>query len=321
MNLSPHKKLALLCFFSDVIFYTSMLLLFHYGNTYQQTLLPETQNFFIILYALFLITAPLYYFTKKTLEPNKSLLFFRTIKKTIFSLKKNTNALPLTKEEKTAFLFILVKLFFIPLMTNFVFININGLRYEIQAIQWYSLFLSIIFTIDTAIFAFGYLIESKKLNNTVRSVEPTFFGWTVALLCYPPFNGFIGNYIPWGANDYITLENQTATTIIRIIVVLLLIIYVLATLALGTKASNLTNRGIITKFPYSIIRHPAYTSKNLAWWLTLLPAINLPFALGMLFWSAIYYFRAVTEEKHLLRDPEYQKYCKNVKYRFIPGIL
>ncbi len=41
----------------------------------------------------------------------------------------------------------------------------------------------------------------------------------------------------------------------------------------------------------------------------------------MLIMSGIYYARAITEERHLSRDPEYQLYMKKVPYRFIPGVL
>jgi len=40
----------------------------------------------------------------------------------------------------------------------------------------------------------------------------------------------------------------------------------------------------------------------------------------MLAWSAVYFVRAWTEERHLLADPEYQAYVQKVRYRFIPGI-
>tara|TARA_Y100000310_G_C20164802_1_gene570879 strand:- start:64 stop:600 length:537 start_codon:yes stop_codon:yes gene_type:complete len=176
------------------------------------------------------------------------------------------------------------------------------------------------FTIDTLVFSFGYAFEFKALKNVVKSVEPTFFGWFVAIICYPPFNSWVGNYIPWGANDYVQFWSPTWTIIMRGGVIFLLIIYVWATVALGPKASNLTNRGIVSRFPYSIIRHPAYISKNLIWWLTLLPVISLPFALGMLFWTVIYFFRAITEERHLSQDPDYIQYKKKVKYKFIPFI-
>lgn len=142
----------------------------------------------------------------------------------------------------------------------------------------------------------------------------------MALICYPPFNFVVGNYVPWGASDYVTFWNPTLTIVMRILLLTLLIIYVWATIAFGFKSSNLTNRGIVTKFPYSLVRHPAYISKNILWWLTLLPVITVSFTFGMLFWSMIYFFRALTEERHLSQDPEYQDYKQKVKYKFIPYI-
>ncbi len=53
-----------------------------------------------------------------------------------------------------------------------------------------------------------------------------------------------------------------------------------ASIALGFKASNLTNRGIVTHGPYAFVRHPAYAAKNLAWWLGALPTVGMMFAAG-----------------------------------------
>ena len=43
--------------------------------------------------------------------------------------------------------------------------------------------------------------------------------------------------------------------------------------------------------------------------------------LGILAWVYIYYLRAVTEERHLIKDEEYKKYVEKVKYRFIPKVI
>jgi protein-S-isoprenylcysteine O-methyltransferase Ste14 len=37
--------------------------------------------------------------------------------------------------------------------------------------------------------------------------------------------------------------------------------------------------------------------------------------------SAIYYWRAITEERHLSEDAEYRVYAKKVRYRFIPRVI
>ena len=53
--------------------------------------------------------------------------------------------------------------------------------------------------------------------------------------------------------------------------VFLTAVYAWATVAFGFRFSNLTHRGILTHGPYAWTKHPAYLSKNLFWWFSLLP--------------------------------------------------
>ena len=280
-----------------------------------------SQRALLYFYFGYLIFSPVYYyfFIKDNYE-SKPYLILRGIIKAILRLI-NENNQKLTKEEKVAFLFMLVKFFFLPIMADFFFNNFESFKGVFKNFQFYTFGLNLIFLIDTFIFLFGYAFEFSFLRNIVKSVEPTFFGWVVALICYPPFNSYAGKFVPWGANDYVFFWNNSLTIIIRVILLLLLSFYVWASISLGTKASNLTNRGIVTKFPYSIVRHPAYVSKNLAWWITILPVISIKFAVGMLFWTIIYYFRAITEERHLRIDENYKQYCRKVKFKFIPYLV
>ena len=96
----------------------------------------------------------------------------------------------------------------------------------------------------------------------------------------------------------------------------LVIIYGLSTVAFGMRFSNLTNRGIITGGPYRYMKHPAYVSKNLSWWLVSMPflsaagpgtALRHCLLLGLL--NGVYYLRAKTEERHLGADPAYVAYA------------
>ncbi len=301
-------------YLSSALVYGLGLLPFFLLDYYHNWLFLESKVTLVYLYTGYLVVAPVYYllFGRED-SVNKPLLLLRAVRRA-FQWEKPT------QQEKVAILFILVKLFFLPIMINFVFNNLGSLMRGWGHWHWYPYVLTIMFLIDTFVFALAYAFEFKTVKNVVKSVEPTFLGWAVALICYPPFNVWAGKVIPWGANDYVFFLNQTATLILRIVVIFLLVIYVWATLALGPKASNLTNRGIVWRFPYSVIRHPAYISKNLLWWVTLLPVINIWFFLGMAFWSFIYYLRAITEEKHLLADPEYRKYCMKVRWKFIPGV-
>ena len=239
-----------------------------------------------------------------------------------------------TPEEKTAVLFVLVKLFYVPLMVDFwvknskdvyhflsklpLYIDFSTFSFERFNMFWYPFAISVIFTIDTFIFMSCYLFEADFLRNKVKSVEPTAFGWIVTLLCYPPFNAFGGNYLSWPATNYPNVENHYLTFLLRLLILLLFCFYLWATLSLSTKASNLTNRGIVTKGAYSIVRHPSYIAKNLAWWISIIPVLSIGNVLSMICWTSLYFLRAITEERHLIKDPEYQLYSKKVKYRFIP---
>ena len=92
--------------------------------------------------------------------------------------------------------------------------------------------------------------------------------------------------------------------------------YAWATVAFGMRFSNLTYRGVLTHGPYQFTRHPAYLSKNLFWWCSAMPflvtgspveAIRNTVFLGCV--SGIYYWRARTEEAHLLaEDAKYREY-------------
>ena len=110
-----------------------------------------------------------------------------------------------------------------------------------------------------------------------------------------------------------------------------MVIYTSASVALNFKASNLTHRGVIATGPYRFVRHPAYTCKNLAWWIAAVPAISAALATSLWSallvtasvagWTLIYVLRALTEEDHLRSvDDEYDRYCRQVRWRYLPGI-
>ena len=142
-------------------------------------------------------------------------------------------------------------------------------------------------------------------------MDPTFFGWAICLACYPPFNDFTSRFLEWQSSDFPHFENTAVHFAANISLLTALSIYSWASVALGFKASNLTNRGIVSHGPYAFVRHPAYAAKNLAWWIGALPDLYLVFASGnvrnaayallaLCGWTTIYALRAITEERHLL---------------------
>jgi hypothetical protein len=326
-------KIKLKSYLSNIILIWISVLIYFSLPFYTKFLGQSTKTALLIFASGYTLIGLIFYsLSEKEYAPSKGLLIFCYLNK-FFKELKNRTFIKAENEERSAFLFGLVKFFFLPIMLNFAFANSNSLLPNLRKIEILSFttiqgfnttlfpaLLNLIFLLDTLIFTFGYLFESGLLKNKLRSVEPTLFGWVVALACYPPFNNITGQIIGSNANDYFSFQNEAYTFILRIFLVLLYLIYLSATFALGAKSSNLTNRGIVTKGPYSVIRHPAYVSKNMAWFITVLPLGSIPAILGQIIWAMIYHLRAVTEERHLMQDPDYVEYCKKVRYKYIPGV-
>lgn len=218
-----------------------------------------------------------------------------------------------------------VKGFFAPMMLTFLFGNVTSalqggwdLSNPVTVIY---LAVSIAYLIDLVFAAGGYLLTLRIADTHIRSVEPTTLGWLVALVCYPPFWQPINQYLlPYGQHagswqqwlsSYPTLMVLWGGTMAA-----LTLIYGIATVVFGLRFSNLTHRGIITGGPYRLCKHPAYLSKNLAWWFTAVPFVplmgwenSLKACLMLLGINFIYYMRALTEERHLSRDPAYVEYA------------
>lgn len=286
----------------------------------------------IVIYCIYLLIS------KSEIKGNERIITTYTgIRKILIFIfvKKLKGDTGITGEEKVSLLLYLVKIFFTPLMIGFLLDNTNALfnfattrdlsftKDNIFNFYFKGLFALILF-IDTAIFTAGYLVESKKLKNIVKSVEPTVLGWTVALMCYPPFNNMSGDIFGWHTQDFNSFSTMNITLFFGAVSLILFAIYLWATLALGWKSSNLTNRGIISSGPYKYVRHPAYISKNLSWWIMGIPFIvitPIPAILSLLVWSFIYYLRAMTEERHLMSDPDYAEYMKKTPYMFIPKVF
>jgi protein-S-isoprenylcysteine O-methyltransferase Ste14 len=284
------------------------------------------QDLFLYGLLAFAVLLPPYFATFPDSYDTKSFLVWRSL----FNLRKRWP----NHEERVALLATAVKAFFLPLMAAWFFSN--GASFLKHALAFsdrdnffphgYWALFNFILLVDVAIFVIAYSIEHPKLKNEIKSVEPTLLGWVVALICYPPFNGMTNQMLGWYSSDYPEIRTLWLQYVSGGIILVLMTIYLWASLALNIKASNLTNRGIVSSGPYAYMRHPAYVCKNLAWWVGALPILLVHFNRGpgdFLFavfcvgaWSFIYYLRAITEERHLMADPDYQAYAERV-----PGFL
>ncbi|MDN3645805.1 isoprenylcysteine carboxylmethyltransferase family protein [Pontixanthobacter aestiaquae] len=186
------------------------------------------------------------------------------------------------------------------------------------------LMIELLFVIDVQIGTVGYLVTLRPLDAQIRSGNPFLSGWLAALICYPPLvfafmgsDGMIAYEVNTAGWTHWFAGNGVALYAWAFWLIFLTAIYAWATIAFGLRFSNLTYRGVLTNGPYRYTRHPAYLSKNIFWWCATMPflvtsysmvdVIRNTFFLGCV--SAIYYWRAKTEEKHLLQeDPKYREY-------------
>jgi protein-S-isoprenylcysteine O-methyltransferase Ste14 len=302
----------------------------------------QSVDIFKWVIGLYILILPIFYLQSENKSKALIVIEYLFKKGKYFSYKANF-------EEKTSFLAWIVKAFWAPLMIFWLSEHIITMINKWVALYgtwplWKINFLwffdsyffvfcfSFILFADVFFFTLWYLIESPKLKNTIKSVEPTLLWWAVALACYPPFNGYITSLIWWYSQDFPKFENISIHIGFNVAILLLMGIYSWASISLWFKASNLTNRGIVTKWPYRFVRHPAYIAKNLAWWIGGIPLMiealqtnNYIFLSSIFFWliwwSSIYFLRAWTEEQHLSKDPEYRKYKEKVRFRFIPWVF
>jgi protein-S-isoprenylcysteine O-methyltransferase Ste14 len=238
----------------------------------------------------------------------------------------------------------LVKAFFFPFMFAWLGNSTRSLMAaDLSAIHWGNMPFDVgrdfLYWIDLLFCTVGYALSVRPLDTHIRSAEPTFLGWGVALFCYPPFFDklFDRQYVPYEASFFgkILAGHPSLTAMCATCILTLVAIYSLATVAFGLRFSNLTHRGILTNGPYRWTKHPAYVTKNLSWWLTALPFVAfdgnawgaVKRCLMLLVVNFIYFMRAKTEERHLSRDPTYVAYAlwmnENGWLRFlnrIPGM-
>lgn len=192
---------------------------------------------------------------------------------------------------------------------------------QLNVLAGYNVLLDMLYMIDILFGVLGYVFTCRWLDTHIRSTDPTWLGWLVCLVCYGFFNTYFGigllnyddglDWSHWAGGNLAVFHG------LGIIIVVLTGIYSLATVAMGTRMSNLTYRGIITSGPYRFCKHPAYVTKVASWWLISLPFLSvqgpataLKHTAALAFISFIYYLRAVTEENHLSNYPEYADYAQ-----------
>ncbi|HOX01701.1 MAG TPA: isoprenylcysteine carboxylmethyltransferase family protein [Candidatus Paceibacterota bacterium] len=356
------------CLASALIY--GVLLVFITFNPYFRDLLSvpfrgvPARQLYLYGYLLYLAVTPVILLVSRprSLWLSKNVLIAGYARRLLTSLLSGSGSAPAGSRwpayaEKHAMMFLLIKVFYGPLMIHSALIEYNALPSLIHQLRasgsWlgicdrgYLLLVSGVFFLDSLLFIVGYHTESGFLKNRLRYAETNVWHILVCIACYPPFN-MVTCALLGPSNHHVAIQfagqfpgdlTNPITWILRGAAVLFLLLLLSASAALFTKASNLTNRGIVQSGPYRYIRHPGYLAKNMFWLMTLIPVLvpntshpnytwmnHLIFCgvtlWGLLGWGAIYYLRSLTEETFLSKDPDYVAYCQKVRYRFIPGVL
>lgn len=305
------------------------------------------RDFLFAAAALYALVLALYLLREPAPAESKSLRFWRLLPRLVRA-GLTARRPGFTRDDRLAVLATLLKMFYGPLMAVSLLAYTVGLAAHGQSLLadlaageafrtlfdrhgfWFLMRLFLV--VDVLCFTAGYLVELPRLDNRIRSVDPTWLGWAAALLCYPPLNHLSGAILGSQVSDFPQFDNPTIHLALNLLLLALMAGYASASVALGFKASNLTHRGIVSRGPYALVRHPAYLFKNLAWWVGSVPMVSAAFALSVfdgvqavasvIGWSMLYVLRALTEEDHLRSvDGDYAAYAARVRHRFIPGLV
>jgi len=222
-----------------------------------------------------------------------------------------------------------VKGFFLAFMVSIVpagfaqIVNMNFAEVVQNPVWLANALITAMFLVDVQFATVGYMLTMKPLDAHIRTANPYMTGWVAALICYPPFilmgtGGPLDYHVATSDWAYWFAEHEALLYIWGVLLVGLTAIYAWATVAFGLRFSNLTHRGILTHGPYAFTKHPAYLSKNAYWWLATMPFLVTSGSTGDMIRntailaavSGVYYWRARTEEKHLLADPDYKEYAE-----------
>ncbi len=161
-----------------------------------------------------------------------------------------------------------------------------------------------LFIIEQVWFAVAFLTRrapqavSRRTVSWLAAVGGTFGG----LLLRPS-----GAHPPWGVGTGFGLQLAG------------LIIAITSLAALGRSFGFVAaDRGLKTRGPYAVVRHPIYASYLLIQSGYLLQSLSLRNIAVVAFATACNIGRALAEERLLARSPAYQAYQQHVRWRLIP---
>jgi protein-S-isoprenylcysteine O-methyltransferase Ste14 len=163
-----------------------------------------------------------------------------------------------------------------------------------------------LFLIEQVWFAGAFLFR-----RPAQTVSPRLSSWLLA--AGGTFGGLLlrpaGIHLLWGVRAGFALQLVGLVAAIASLV------------ALGRSFGFVAaDRGVVTRGPYALVRHPVYASYLLIQLGYVAQAISWRNALVLLLATACNIGRTVAEERVLSASPQYRHYRQQVRWRLIPGI-
>ena len=156
-----------------------------------------------------------------------------------------------------------------------------------------------------------WVVVAYLIRRPARAVTRRMGDWLLA------FGGTFGGVLfrPGGAHP------QWGVSIGLGIQLLGLVICFVAFLALGRSFGfAAADRGLVTRGPYAVVRHPIYASYLLVLSGYLLQSISVWNALVVVFVTSCNVGRALVEDRMLATNRQYEAYRSHVRWRLVPGV-
>jgi len=204
-----------------------------------------------------------------------------------------------------------------------VFVNLSGAvcaAYFARASLAYYLathrLIGGLFFFEQAWFVLAFLIRRPPRDTTASDGGNSWLIGTLApwlLAAGGTFGGLLvrptGAHPRWGVDAGLALQ------------LIGLVAAIVALLALGRSFGFVAaDRGLVTRGPYAVIRHPIYAAYVVIQAGYLLQTISVRNALVLAGATACNIGRACAEERALAADPGYERYRQRVRWRLVPGL-
>jgi protein-S-isoprenylcysteine O-methyltransferase Ste14 len=157
----------------------------------------------------------------------------------------------------------------------------------------------------------AWFVTAFMIRRPPRSVAASSGPWLLAAC--GTFGGLLlrpsGAHPPWGV--VAGLASQLAG----------LALAVTALFFLGRSFGLVAaDRGLVTRGPYAVVRHPVYAAYILIQSGYLMQSVSLANAAVVAFVISCNIGRICAEERVLSRSPEHRQYVRRVRWRLMPGV-